>query len=362
MLLNLEYIWLDGYTPEPNLRSKVKVLEANVSPGGSIWSEAHLQRALTVIPIPEWGFDGSSTQQAEGHSSDCILKPVHVYRNPFGSPQSLFVFCEVLNPDHTPHESNYRQFTSEESFNEISVLADDDDWWFGFEQEYTIMKDGMPLGFPKRGYPEAQGMYYCAVGHGNVTGREFVEEHLGACLHAGITITGTNAEVMLGQWEFQCFGKGAQKASDDLWMSRYILYRLAEEKGYGISFAPKPVKGDWNGNGMHTNFSNHAMRNDGGDAGKHLFNAFCETLERFHQHHIAVYGSDNGQRLTGMHETQHIDGFSYGISDRGASIRIPMQTVLDDWKGYLEDRRPASNADPYRVTRRIIETLSGDCP
>ena len=168
MSLKLEYIWLDGYTPEPNLRSKVKVLEMTEKLADCLWSEPEqLQEALALIP--EWGFDGSSTQQAEGHSSDCILKPVHLYQNPFGGSEALFVFCEVLNPDRTPHESNFRQFTSDDSFAEISVLTDDDDWWFGFEQEYTIMKDGMPLGFPKRGYPEAQGMYYCAVGHGNVS-------------------------------------------------------------------------------------------------------------------------------------------------------------------------------------------------
>ena len=62
------------------------------------------------------------------------------------------------------------------------------------------------------------------------------------------------------------------------------------------------------------------------------------------------------KRLTGLHETQSIDKFSYGVSDRGASIRIPVGTIQDGWKGRLEDRRPASNGDPYRIAAAIIKT------
>ena len=323
-----EYIWMDGYMPEHNFRGKTKVLDLDSYNG-----------ELDVLP--EWSFDGSSTKQAEGHSSDCLLKPVRVY--PDSARKNAFiVVCEVLNPDGAPHVSNDR-----------ALIEDDPDFWFGFEQEYVLTRNGKPLGFPEHGYPAPQGPYYCAVGHGNVVGREIVEEHLDACLDAGLNITGVNAEVMLGQWEYQCFGKGGKKAADDMFVSRYLLHRICEKYNILVDIHPKPVKGDWNGSGMHCNFSNKAMREVGG---KEMFEAICEAFRPVHEEHIAVYGSSNEERLTGMHETQSIDEFSYGISDRGASIRIPV-SVPKTWKGYLEDRRPASNANPYKVAARIIKTV-----
>ena len=326
-----EYIWLDGYKPEPNLRSKTKIIDMDVYNGD-------------LNGIPEWSFDGSSTEQAEGHSSDCILKPVAVYPDA-GRKNAFLVMCEVLNPDSTPHLSNTR-----------AKCPDDTDFWFGYEQEYTLVKNGRPLGFPENGYPAPQGMYYCAVGTGNVTGREIVEEHLDLCLNAGIKITGINAEVMLGQWEFQVFGKGSRQAGDDLQVARYLLFRTAEKYGVDIELAPKPMKGDWNGSGCHANFSNGAIRNEGG---KELIEAVCKAMEASHEDHIAVYGSLNHERLTGLHETQSIGSFSYGVSDRGASIRIPIATAENGYKGYLEDRRPASNMDPYLVAGKIVETVNG---
>jgi len=326
-----EYIWLDGYTPEPNLRSKTKVLELADDYNGSIEE------------LPEWSFDGSSTQQAEGHSSDCLLKPVAVYKDS-GRKNAWFVMTEVLNPDGTPHSTNMR----------ATLDGDYEDYWFGFEQEYTFVSDGRPLGFPKNGYPAPQGMYYCSVGDGNVTGRDLVEEHLDACLDAGLGITGINAEVMLGQWEYQCFGKGAKAAADALWLSRYLLFRISEKYGIKVEFAPKPMKGDWNGSGLHSNFSNTEMRDKGG---KDVFDKICEAFGKVHKEHIAEYGSDNDQRLTGLHETQNIDKFSYGVSDRGASLRIPIAAAQNGYKGYIEDRRPASNADPYRIVSRIVKTI-----
>ncbi len=324
-----EYIWLDGYKPEANLRSKTKVLEFD-----SYFGELDV--------LPEWSFDGSSTQQAEGRSSDCLLKPVAVYPDA-GRKNAWLVVCEVLNPDGTPHPSNTRCLIDDDS----------DDYWFGFEQEYVLSENGMPLGFPENGFPRPQGPYYCAVGAGNVAGRDIVEEHMDLCLSAGLGITGINAEVLLGQWEYQCFGKGAKSASDDLVVSRYLLFRTAEKYGIHVDLHPKPIKGDWNGSGMHTNFSNMEMREFGG---KELFESICEAFRPVHKDHIEEYGSDNHHRLTGLHETQSIHTFSYGVSDRGSSIRIPVSTA-QSWKGYLEDRRPASHADPYRVTARIIRTV-----
>ena len=328
MKTKLEYIWLDGYTPEPNLRSKTKIVDEDFSG--------------KLEDCPEWSYDGSSTQQADGNFSDCLLNPIRIIEDP-ERVNAYLVLCEVLNPDGTPHASNTR-----------NKYDDADDYWFGFEQEYTLTEGDRPLGFPKEGYPAPQGMYYCSVGTGNVAGRDIVEEHLDICLEAGLDITGINAEVMLGQWEFQVIGKGAKKAADDLWLARYFLYRVTEKYGLKVEFHPKPVEGDWNGSGLHTNFSNKEMREVGGED---LMKAICESFRRFHNEHIAVYGSSNNMRLTGKHETQSIDTFSYGISDRGASIRIPVGVANNGWKGYLEDRRPASNADPYLITARIIETI-----
>jgi len=256
---------------------------------------------------------------------------------------AYLVMCEVLNADGSPHISNFRH-----------LLPEENEYWFGFEQEYTFVNNERPLGFPENGYPAPQGMYYCAVGKGNIAGRDIVEEHLDLCLNAGINVTGINAEVMLGQWEYQVFGKGSRQASDDLWVSRYLLFRTAEAHGINIEFAPKPVKGDWNGSGLHTNFSNEIMRQKGGED---LFKIILDYLGTVHEEHIAVYGSQNHERLTGLHETQSIEKFSYGVSDRGSSIRIPISTVNNGWKGYAEDRRPASNADPYKITDILIKSI-----
>ena len=328
-----EYVWLDGYKPTQSLRSKVKVDDyADV-----------------------WSFDGSSTKQATGDNSDCILNPVAEYRTldriradatqTRPGLEGTYVMCEVLMANHEPHESNTRT----QCQNLVS-----DDWWFGFEQEYFMYKDGRPLGWPEKGKPRAQGDYYCGVGDNNVVGREIVDRHTEACMNANIGITGTNAEVALGQWEFQVLGSGI-RAGDDLWMARYILQRIAEMKGVSINFAPKPQTGDWNGSGMHTNFSNDDMRHRGSEA---QLRDICEKLSKTHRSAMRHYGSGNDKRLTGKHETQSIKKFSYGVSDRGASIRIPIVTVDNDWNGYLEDRRPAANADPYKVMRHIVRILT----
>ena len=343
MKVKLEYIWLDGYEPEPNLRSKVKVIESPIHRYGGKKVEM-----VILADCPDWSFDGSSTHQAEGSFSDCVLKPVRLYPNPLnrGVIPSYFVLCEVFLPDGTPHPSNTRSLIGEE----------EEDLWFGFEQEYTLVKDGRPLGFPTNGYPEPQGKYYCGVGNGQVNGRTFVDEHMEMCILAGIDITGTNAEVMLGQWEYQVFSRGKKRAGDDLWITRYILEQMSENYGFEIEFHPKPVQGDWNGSGLHCNFSNYKMREVGG---KEYFEGIFKQFEDRHEIHIENYGSDNNLRLTGRHETQHISKFSWGISNRGASIRVPLNTAKDNWKGgYVEDRRPASHADPYKIVKVISDSLN----
>mgnify|MGYP006130066893 CR=1 FL=1 len=333
MRIKMEYVWLDGYEEEQNLRSKTKIAEAE-----------SINELLNPTILPTWSFDGSSTKQSTGNNSDCILKPVRVVKDP-QRPNAVIVLCEVLDSKGKPHITNTRHLISDD------ISGDDN--WFGFEQEYVIFKGNEPLGFPKDGYPESQGRYYCGIGGGIVSGRKLAEEHLDVCLGAGLNITGINAEVMLGQWEYQLFGKGTKKVSDDLWISRYLLHRLAEIHNVKISLHPKPIKGDWNGSGMHVNFSTKEMRDVGGES---LFLGICDTLSFYHKEHIESYGSFNEQRLTGLHETQHINKFSYGVSDRGASIRIPIDTA-NNWKGYLEDRRPSSNGDPYKITKRIMDTL-----
>ena len=326
----LEFIWLDGYSPVANMRSKTKIMEFDNFNG-------------ELEKIPEWNFDGSSTQQADGGKSDCVLKPVNVYLDPDRS-NAYLVIAEVYNVDSTPHQTNTR----------CKLEKTKEDFWFGFEQEYVLMNDaGRPIGFPTGGYPEPQGPYYCAVGYQYVAGRNIVEEHLDSCLDAGIGITGMNAEVMLGQWEFQIFGSDI-KACDDLMIARYLLFRISEKHQVRLELHPKPITGDWNGSGMHTNFSYNYLRETGGEG--YLYKMLDE-YGKFHKEHLAEYGSDNEMRLTGKHETGSIDKFSYGISDRGASIRIPVFTVSDNYKGYLEDRRPASNADPYRIAARIIKSV-----
>ena len=328
----LEYIWLDGYTPVPNLRGKTQIKEFDTFP--------------TLEQLPEWGFDGSSTQQADGSDSDCILKPVAIYPDTTRINGAL-VMCEVMLPSGEPHPSNAR-----------AAILDDADAWFGFEQEYFLVEDGRPLGFPKGGgYPDPQGEYYCGAGFKNVgdISRTIVEEHLDICLDAGINHEGINGEVAKGQWEFQIFGKGSKRAADQIWIARYILVRLCEAYGVDIEFHCKPLKGDWNGSGMHANFSTKHLREVGG---KDYFDKLMSAFEKNCEEHIAAYGPDNHLRLTGLHETQSIDQFSWGVADRGASVRVPHSFANSDWKGYLEDRRPNSQGDPYQIASRILKTIA----
>ncbi|GLZ13205.1 glutamine synthetase [Actinomadura sp. NBRC 104425] len=326
MTYKAEYIWIDGTEPTARLRSKTKIL-----PDGA--------------DLPDWGFDGSSTNQAPGKNSDCVLKPVFSCPDPLRGGDNKLVLCEVYLPDGTPHPTNTRA-----KLLPVAEKYADQEPWYGMEQEYTFFKDGRPLGFPERGFPAPQGFYYCGVGADEVFGREIVERHLDACLAAGLAVSGINAEVMPGQWEFQIGPAGPVEVADQMWMARWLLYRIAEDFGVSATLDPKPVAGDWNGAGAHTNFSTKAMR-EGYDP---IITA-CEALGAKAQEHIAGYGADIERRLTGMHETAPWSEYSYGVSDRGASVRIPWQVEVDK-KGYIEDRRPNANCDPYVVTRLITDT------
>lgn len=331
-----EYIWIDAIS---NIRGKTKTLFKE--PSGP-------------EDLPEWNFDGSSTGQAPGDNSDVYLRPVAIFPDPIRKSPNILVICETWNPDGTPNKYNYRH-----ECNRIMEANKDQKPWFGLEQEYTLFDtNGWPYGWPKGGFPGPQGPYYCAVGTGNVYCRDIVEAHYKACLYAGIKISGINAEVLPSQWEFQVGPCEGIEMGDHLWAARYLLHRVAEEFGVKISFHPKPIPGDWNGSGLHTNVSTQEMREPGG---MKFIEAALEKLSKRHKEHIAVYGSDNELRLTGKHETGSIDSFTYGVANRGASIRIPRECAHKGY-GYFEDRRPSSNGDPYQITGIMIETICGGAP
>ena len=332
MAYQAEYIWIDGVSPTPLLRNKTKIMADGATPG-------------------IWGFDGSSTEQAPGDKSDCVLRPVKTFPDPIRGGNNILVLCEVLLNDMTPHPTNTRAACAE-----VAKKYAKHDSWFGLEQEYTMLRtDGTPYGFPVGGYPAPQGPYYCGVGAGRISGREIVERHTQACLDAGLTISGTNAEVMPGQWEFQIGPVTTLDAGDHLYVARWLLARIAEDYGVVISFDAKPMKGDWNGAGCHTNFSTKAMR---GPKGYEAIIAGCEALKANWKEHVTNYGHGIEDRLTGKHETAPWNKFTYGVSHRGASVRIPWQVPIEG-RGYLEDRRPNANCDPYTVARLMVNTICG---
>ena len=330
-MTKLEYIWIDGTEPVNKLRSKTKVVE-------------DFRGSIDSCPI--WGFDGSSTNQADGHNSDCVLKPVRLYENPLET-NCYLVLCEVWLPDGNPHPSNFRI-----KLDDIQEKYSKEDVWVGIEQEYTLYEDGRPLGWPGDGEPAPQGDYYC----GRNKGESIAREHMDLCIDAGIKISGINSEVMLGQWEYQIGADDPLRISDDLWVARWLMEKLCDKYDVVVTLNPKPEDGDWNGAGAHTNFSTKAMREKDGDMVNHKA---IQKLEQKHWDHIQVYGSGNEKRLTGAHETCDINTFRWGVSDRGASVRVPWQ-VAKDGKGYLEDRRPSANCDPYLVCHKLVETICGD--
>ena len=329
MVYMAEYVWLDGSKPSARLRSKTKVIADGEEP-------------------PIWGYDGSSTQQATGDNSDVVLNPVLVVPDPIRGGSNVIVMAETLLTDMSPHPTNTRAACAAAAEKYGSF-----DTWFGIEQEYTFFQGNAPLGWPEGGFPAPQGDYYCGVGADVIFGRDIVEDHMEACIAAGLHIAGINAEVMAGQWEFQIGAIAAPRVADELWIARWLLSRIAENYDVTVSLAAKPVPGDWNGAGAHTNFSTNQMREN-----YEACVAAAEALGTNIAEHIANYGAGIEDRLTGQHETASYKDFSYGVSDRGASVRIPWQ-VARDQKGYIEDRRPNANVDPYLATRLIIQTVCG---
>jgi len=334
-----EYVWLGGSETCMggfDLRSKTKTLE---------------KKPTSVSELPVWNYDGSSTEQAPGSDSEVLLKPVAIFSDPFRGGDNILVLCEACLPDGklTPIPTNTRTAAKAIFDKKLEETP-----WFGIEQEYTLFKTDKktPLGWPVGGEPGPQGPYYCGVGAENAFGRKVADLHYKMCLHAGVKIAGQNAEVMPGQWEFQIGPCVGIDQGDHLWMARYLMVRVCEDLDICVSYDPKPIPGDWNGAGCHTNYSTQKMRDAGG------YPAIIDAIEKLklkHQEHIKVYGEGNERRLTGAHETAPITEFSYGVANRGCSVRIPRQAEADQC-GYFEDRRPASNCDPYVVTSKIFDT------
>ena len=337
-----EYVWIDG--SGITLRSKCRTIEGQVN---------------GLEDLPEWNYDGSSCYQAPTDNSEIIMKPIACFRDPFRKGGHKIVLTETYKwtdascQELVPANTNFRVHAKR-----IFDQGAHEEPWFGIEQEYTLIGTKTkfttwPIGWPHNGYPAAQGPFYCSVGSNNCFGRIIADAHYRACLFAGIKISGTNAEVMPGQWEYQVGPVEGIAMGDQLWISRYLLQRIAEDFNVTISFAPKLFE-DWNGSGCHTNFSTKTMR--AGDQGMAYIDNMMTKMGQKHQTHIKLYGDDNNKRLTGIHETSSMDTFSYGVGNRAASFRIPTSTAHANGKGYIEDRRPASNIDPYLVCGMLVDT------
>ncbi|XP_073295655.1 glutamine synthetase cytosolic isozyme-like isoform X1 [Primulina huaijiensis] len=328
-----EYIWIDAFG---KLRSKARTLPGPVADASE---------------LPKWNFDGSSTGQAPGADSEVVIYPQAIFPDPFRRGSHMLVMCDTYTPSGEPIPTNKRHRAAQ-IFSDPKVSAEVP--WYGIEQEYTLLQKDVvwPLGWPAGGFPGPQGPYYCGIGADKAYGRDVVDAHYKACLYARINISGINGEVMPAQWEFQVGPSVGISAGDQIWVARYILERITEIAGVVLSLDPKPIPGDWNGAGAHTNYSTKTMREDGG------YEVIKEAIRKLglrHKEHIAAYGEGNERRLTGKHETASIDTFSWGVANRGASIRVGRETERDG-KGYFEDRRPASNMDPYVVTSMVAET------
>ena len=336
----LEYVWLDG---NKELRSKYR----------TICSE-DVEHIMTL----KWNYDGSSTYQASTSNSEIILNPVAKYKNPFfkdSNIESYIVLCDTYYKD-SPTLTNHR-YDADNIFNKQI----EDEPWFGIEQEYFMMKristkesNTTPI-FWYESKPKEQGDYYCGVGSQHIMYRELVEKHYLYCIYAGLQISGVNAEVAPNQWEYQIGPCVGISAGDQMWVSRYILHKLSEQYDINISFKPKPISSPWNGSGLHTNFSTKETREENG---LDKINSYMEKLKPKHKEHLAVYG-DNSKRLCGECETSNAEEFTCGYGNRGCSIRIPTDTMKKNC-GYFEDRRPASDADPYLVTSILFKTCCLD--
>ena len=337
----LEYIWLDVNN---NFRSKVKIEK--------------LKLGFQASDLEIWNFDGSSTGQATGDDSEIFIKPYLILQSQTNTDINdnyYYVFCECLNTDiKTPHKTNTRT-NAFEFFNQPEVISIDP--MFGIEQEFFVFKDGKPIVW-KDEMTAPQGDYYCGNGGKSIlhSSRKFLDKVIDTLNRWGINTTGYNFEVAPGQMEIQICEKGIM-AADYLIVLRFILTRYAEEYGWDIVLTPKPefLSGDkWNGSGCHVNFSTAEMRQTtiqsiSFDKTINLI----QNMKESHSRDIMHFGSENNKfRLGGKNETSSYDTFTYGVANRGSSIRIPRYFV-NNLYGYIEDRRPGADMDPYIVTKII---------
>lgn len=347
MVLFLEYIWLDR---EGIPRSKVK----------TDW-----HRPPNFLPtaqeLPNWNFDASSTGQHGFNSkeldTEVVLKPVRTYMSPLDQ-SFVFVLCQLdFEYDHQSDKLDgepLKNFNTRAWASRMAKKYQDREAWFGAEQEYTFVdpKTGLPYRWDEYGRA-SQGNFYCSVGYPYCQLSELVREHLRLCAKMNIKICGFNAEVLPSQWEFQIGPADLLRVADDLVMARYMLFRLSTKYQVKVTFHPKPMSGDWNGSGCHINFSTNRMRQEGEDSMTYIHNAI-RNLEKDHPGILTYYGDGNDQRLTGEHETSSMQKFSWGVGTRHTSVRIPNQ-VASNKNGYLEDRRPASNIDPYLALGKLLQ-------
>lgn len=339
----LEYVWIDN---DYNLRSKIKML----------YDPFH-EYALTIENIPMWNYDGSSTNQASGEDSEVILKPRRIFKPNISESiivSHIIVLCDTYTPSDVPQQTNNRALAMERFNSNIETHP-----WFGIEQEYFLIdpKTNKPLGYDET---KTQGQYYCSVGSANAFGRKFAEEHMSTCVNYGITISGINAEVAPGQWEYQVGPCAGIDAGDEMWISRYLLHKIGEKHNLIVTLDPKPLDGNWNGSGCHTNYSTTKMREGcSKHTGLYYIHQAIELLSTKHKEHMKVYGDGNEKRMTGKHETASYDIFTHSTANRGCSVRIGNMNVKNK-KGYFEDRRPSSNCDPYLVTSMLFKTTVVD--
>jgi glutamine synthetase len=344
----LEYIWIDGFG---ELRSKIRVNKEYID-------QYNLDSYI-------WNYDGSSCNQAATEDSEVILKPVAIYNNPFIEKskdyESFLLLCDSVDKNGNSVVGTNYQYANKIFENERVKNAN---FWFGIEQEYFFIDTTTNLPYDFKPYQKnkhlLQGKYYCGVGGNSIYSkqRQIAEKHMMICLSINIPISGINAEVAPNQWEYQvgpCIGiKGAH----DLWISRYVLKKIAEQYDSDVTFHPKPIRSPefeecWNGSGAHINVSTKDTRSENG---LDTIYQYMKLLKSTHQDHLEVYGKDNEYRLTGDHETGNINEFTFGIGTRNTSIRIPNQIAFDK-KGYFEDRRPSSNVDPYLACGIIAKTI-----